>query len=176
MEEIISAFRQTIYGAHKSRKFICCHRDALRFVEHYPTSSPIVGLIPCPPNGFLHNSSVYSAFCGLKRNSCNRNFQQHGFVLDGTCNVQDELNNRFPGLNLSPRNWVKRVFVFGPFNGQTSEAEADCALNHARAVRARRVPAAPPRPAAEPAEMSDEPSDIAEISEDWPPSDFQWSW
>jgi hypothetical protein len=168
MNELISAFQRRLSDHHQRKRFIYRHRDALHFVETYPETSLIIGLISCKPNGFLVNSTVYSTFLGLRKNSCNRNLQQHAFTHDTSFNVEAELSKRFAGVNVPKQNWVKRVFAYGRFDGDTLDSEADIAANHARDVRQKRKPAAPPfrgRPVIEPESPSD-----ADSYFDW----FDW--
>jgi hypothetical protein len=107
----------------------------LAFIDQHPDAIPFVGLIPCGPNAFLVNSDLCAAFFGIRRNSCNRNFQQHAFRVDNQGNVADELARRCPNLIGEERHWVKRVFLFGLFNADSTREQVEVASAHARSVR-----------------------------------------
>jgi hypothetical protein len=111
-------------------------RDTLRFIETHTEYQLQVGIIPAGQNAFFINSSVSAEFFGLKsRNSLNHNLQQHGFVLDHSSNVTQELRTLCPELAPSSRCWGKRRFAFGEFNGDISATQAARASNAARQVR-----------------------------------------
>jgi hypothetical protein len=136
MEVPFDVFRCTVFGPHKKTPWARRLRDTLNFVQTHPQYGPRIGLIPADDNSFFLNSTAFAEFLGLKdRRSCNRDFQQHGFVLDSTCNVLDELKKHVQGVLPSSRCWVKRRFAFGSFNGNSSREEIARVSNHAREVR-----------------------------------------
>jgi hypothetical protein len=71
----------------------------------------------------------------MKKNSINRNLKQHGFEIDEEWKVGQGFGNRFPMIVSSSRQWVKRVFKFGSFNGQSSDSEVAIATEYGRQVR-----------------------------------------
>jgi hypothetical protein len=135
MTDKLTEFRHTIYGVHRTKPWAMRHRDILRFAKEYPETGPQIGVIPCDSNSFFMNSTLYSEFCGMKQNSMNRDLRQHGFVIDKECNIGLELRNRFPQLISTSRQWVKRIFRFGSFNGQSSDEEVAIATEVGRQVR-----------------------------------------
>jgi hypothetical protein len=112
-------------------------RDSLLFVANHPESASQIGLIPYGQDSFLVNSKTWAQFIGLKFNSCNRNFQDHGFKLDSHFVISQELRNRYPEVILSRRKWLKRTCVHGPFNAQSTDVEIARAQSYAKAIRAR---------------------------------------
>jgi hypothetical protein len=139
MSTSLKEFRVAIYGVHRRKLFALRHRNVLRFVGEHPETGREIGIVPCDSKSFFMNSSLYSQFCGLKKNSMNRDVKQHGFAIDKTCNAGKELENRFPNIVSGSRQWVKRVFMCGSFNGQSSDEEAAIATEHGRQVRNGRL-------------------------------------
>jgi hypothetical protein len=107
----------------------------LRFLIDHPEAALCIGLIPYDQNSFLINMKYFAAFLGLKQNSCNRNFQQHMFILDKNFRISQELRDRYPAVTLSERTWRRRQFALGNFNGNSSEAEIAVATAAARSAR-----------------------------------------
>jgi hypothetical protein len=139
MENPLQAFRNTVFGPHIKAPWAIRLRDTLRFIETHTEYQLQVGIIPAGQNAFFVNSSVSAKFFGLKsRNSLNRNFQEHGFVLDHSSNVTQELRTLCPELVPSSHCWGKRRFIFGEFNGDisaTQAAQAAQASNTAKQIR-----------------------------------------
>jgi hypothetical protein len=136
MEDPLTEFRRTVVGRHITKPWAIRFRELLRFLTLHPQYARDVGLIPAGTKGFFVNSQVCARFLGSKcRNSLNRNFQEHGFKIDQTANVADELKFCSPQLITSHRCWSKRVFDFGDFNGESSNQQTDLASNYARLVR-----------------------------------------
>jgi hypothetical protein len=93
-------------------------------------------MIPAGPNSFFVHTATHAKFLGLKhRSGLNKDFEQHGFYIDTQCNVARELSQLCPEISPSCRNWVKRVFDLGLFNGDISDQEAAVASNYAKKVR-----------------------------------------
>jgi hypothetical protein len=123
-------------GPHHPTPWAIRLRDTLHFIKQYPQYGPLIGLIPIDLDSFFVNSTSLAQFFGFRnRNSCNRDLKQHGFLIDHTCNIIDELNRYAPGITFSPRCWVKRKFQLGCFNGDSSIEETNRASNHARQTR-----------------------------------------
>jgi hypothetical protein len=122
------------------------HRNILRFVDEHTEAGQEKCLIRYDSNSFLTNSTLYAQFSGMKKNSYNRNLRQHGFAIDSGCDVAAELGIRFPMIMTSARSLVKRVCMFGQFNGQSSDEEIGIATDHACQVQSRRVTPELPRP------------------------------
>lgn len=124
-------FRKTIFGAHLKLPWATRLHRALQFVTEHPESRAEVGLIPFNTSSFLVNSEVFACFLGVKRNSLNRDFQQHGFMR--------ELCSQDPTLEPVSRHWTKRTFKYGPFNAQCTDEETCCASLHAKQNRTQAV-------------------------------------
>jgi hypothetical protein len=106
-------------------------RNTLRFLQNHPEYTLQVGIIPDGQNAFFINSSIAAQFFGLKnRNSFNRDLKQHGFIVDRSANITHQL------IPVS-RCWVKRIFPFGDFNGDSSIKQTERASNFARRIRNR---------------------------------------
>jgi hypothetical protein len=125
-------FRKTIFGAHVKTPWAVRLFRSLRFVTEQPEFCPEVGLIPLSSCSFLVNSAVFATFIGVKRNSLNRDFQQHGFVR--------ELCSQPPTSEPALRHWTKRTFKYGPFNAQCTEEETCLASLYAKQYRLRAGP------------------------------------
>jgi hypothetical protein len=110
-----SEFRKTIFGAHHKMPWATRLFRAIRFVTEHPEFRFEIGLIPLGTSSVLVNSSVFAQFIGVKRNSLNRDFQQHGFVRN--------VSSPDPTPEPIPRNWTKRTFKYGPFNAECTEEE-----------------------------------------------------
>jgi hypothetical protein len=164
----LTAFRQTVFGAHRKTPWAVRLQDTLNFVSAHPEYTLDIGLIPAGPNGFFLDSTLFAEFLGLKnQNSCNRNFQQHGFPIDRRCNVAIELPKYYSQSVPSGRHWAKRVFTFGAFNGDAT----GMATNYARDVRMSRAPiAAQPPIAQEAVESEGELAHPSPDPEDTPPT------
>jgi hypothetical protein len=136
MDSPLEIFRRTVFGPHNKTPWAIRLRDTLHFIKQYPQYQLIIGLIPVDQNSFFINSTVLAKFFGLKnRNSCNRDFKQHGFIIDHNCNIINEFKIYAPQIIPSPRCWVKRKFIFDSFNGDSSIEETNLASNYARQVR-----------------------------------------
>jgi hypothetical protein len=125
-------FQKTIFGAHLKMPWAIRLLRALKFVTEHPECRSEVGLIPSSTCSFFVNSDVFARFLGVKRNSLNRDLQQHGFVR--------ELCSEDPTLGPVSRHWTKRTFKYGSFNAQCTEEETGQASNHAKQHRMRIVP------------------------------------
>jgi hypothetical protein len=132
------AFQQTVWGAHSRKPWAQRIRETLHFIKGHRHAIPFTGLVPSGPNSFLVKSDVCSSFFKIRRNSCNRNFQQDGFYVDLEANIEEELKQNCPELAGEKRHWVKRVFSFGLFNADSTPEEAELASAHARSVRRNR--------------------------------------
>jgi hypothetical protein len=142
----LAQFQKIISRRQKGCPWAFRLQETLRFVTRHPDAGPNIGLIPVGSNGIIVNSKLCARFFRLKdRNSCNRNFQQHGFLIDRRCDIADELGELFPTSIPGKREWVKRVFQFGSFNTQSSAQETGVASAYARTVR-KHVPFRPDRP------------------------------
>jgi hypothetical protein len=120
-------FQMTIFGAHHKMPWANRIFHAARFVTEHPEFRFEIGLIPIGTSSFIVNSNLFAQFIGVKRNSLNRDFQQHGFVRD-VCS-QETTPEPFS------RNWTKRTFKYGPFNAQCTEEEICLASTYARQKR-----------------------------------------
>jgi hypothetical protein len=138
MTDPLEVFRRTVFGPHIKAPWAIRLKDTLAFIEAHPEYQLQVGLIPAQENAFFINSAVCAAFFGFKsRNSLNRDLKQHGFVIDRTSNVAEELRILCPQLTPLSRCWGKRRFAFGEFNGHISATQVERASNYARQVRRR---------------------------------------
>jgi hypothetical protein len=164
-------FQSQVFGVHIRMPWAQRIYEALHFIESHPDAIPLIGLIPCGGSTFLVNSKLCAPFFGIKRNSCNRNFQQHGFRVENQGNIRDILALKCPSFAGNERHWVMRVFSFGEFNADSTPEEVALASAHARSVRSHRpfavpqtdrVPAEPDlQPPAAPAAISDPEEAIA---------------
>jgi hypothetical protein len=136
MTDPFTLFRGTVCGVHLNEPWAFRLQRTLGFLGDYPQYGPFIGLMPCGSNAIFVNPRNCAQFFGLRnRSSCNRNFQQHGFVLDRECNVERELRTRFPGVALVTRGWTKRIFALGEFNSESSQEKIAQASLFARDVR-----------------------------------------
>jgi hypothetical protein len=127
--KVCADFRMTVFGAHAKTPFAIRLFRSLRFVTEHPEFCSEVGLMPLSSCSFLVNSEGFACFIGVKRNSLNRDFQQHGFVRE-PCSQP-------PTSEPLPRHWTKRTFTYGQFNAQCTEEEAHLATIYARQFRKR---------------------------------------
>jgi hypothetical protein len=128
-------FQKDLFGPHIRISWEQRVRKALHYVQEHPEAIPFIGLIPSGRSAFLVNSEVCAAFFGLRRNSCNRNFQQHGCSVDTQAVIGAELVRQCPNLAGQERHWVKRVFLFGVFNANSTQEEIELVSADARSVR-----------------------------------------
>jgi hypothetical protein len=128
-------FRERVFGAHIQMSWAERIYEALRFVENHAEAIPYVGLVSYGSNALLVNSTICSKFFGIRKNSCNRNFQQHAFRIKQDQNIAAELSRRCPSLAGQECHWVKRVFEFGPFNPHSTPNDIERASAYARTVR-----------------------------------------
>jgi hypothetical protein len=137
MSEVLTAFRISVYGPHIKVPWAIRLHQTLSFVDNNPQFIPEIGLMSTGSNSFLINSKVCSTFFGMKRNSLNRNLQQHGFILDRKADVMAELLPDHSELEWSARHWSKRIFILGSFNPESTIEEINLATNNARLTRTR---------------------------------------
>jgi hypothetical protein len=141
MSIFCAKFRATVFGPHINKAWAERLFETLQFVTEHPECCLEIGLIPSGPRSFLVNSDVFAGFLGLKRNSLNHNFQQHGFGVDATSDVCQEALAHTPELALCARHWSKRTFKYGPFNPQCTPEQVAFVADHAKHVRRRITPA-----------------------------------
>jgi hypothetical protein len=137
-------FQTKVCGPHIKISFATKIRDGLHFVDDNPWAAAYIGLIPYGPNSFLVNSRICAAFHGIKRNSWNRNFQQHHFDLEKHYPISQELRERYPNIALSPQTWLRRIFKLGSFNERSSDAEIAIATKMAASSRRKYVQVSEP--------------------------------
>jgi hypothetical protein len=113
--------QRTVHGPHMKILFETKVRECLRLVIHHPWAAPRIGLIPCEEDRFLVNATIFTAFQGIKANSCNRNFRQHGFTRDKEYQITQETCERSPDIALSPRTWSARTVPGGALNEQSDD-------------------------------------------------------
>jgi hypothetical protein len=130
----LANFRRTVSGPHVRIPWAERIRCALFFVKQHPTTARDIGLIPTE-DGFLINSAACAAFFGVKQNSCNRNCQQHGLLLDARCDVLAEIRQNDPTLEIEKSVSHKRRFVGGRFTGQSSPTEVNAVIAYGRLSR-----------------------------------------
>jgi hypothetical protein len=135
MSTPIDEFRATVFGPHLKKAWAVRLLQTLQFVTAHPEYCLEIGLIPLDSCSFLVNSNVLACFLGLKRNSLNHNFQQHGFILDITADSAEELQTHAPELVCKARNWSKRVFKYGLFNAQCTRQQVAVASIYAKNAR-----------------------------------------
>jgi hypothetical protein len=121
----MKSFRESISGTHIQTPWSERVRLTLQFVAQHPEHLPRIGLISCGYNSILVNARIFGEFIGVKPNSINRNFTQHGFILDPKCDVTQELRTLSPKLARMSRSWCKRVYKFGPFNARSTPEDAE---------------------------------------------------
>jgi hypothetical protein len=135
MDPLFSEFQKTVCGPHLPILWSNRLLLALQFTRDHPNHIPDVRVVSCGENSLLINPEALARCCGLKRNSLNRNLNQHGFKLDTDCDIAMELRKHCPWVCTSPKCWRKRVFSKGSFNPTSTQEEAAAAAAHARAVR-----------------------------------------
>jgi hypothetical protein len=150
MDSRFQLLRAAVSGPHVPTPWAQKIHEALQFVAAHPEFAPAVGLVPSSIDGFLVNSHACAQFFGVKRNSLNRNFQEHGFRVDVGCNLASELAAKCPQLAGTERRWVKRVFALGAFGTASGAAEVAAATAYARLSRGCRVGAPCPEALAPP--------------------------
>jgi hypothetical protein len=131
----LEELQKAVCGPHLRVWFSTKVRDVLLFVSDHPETASQVGLIPYGHNSVFVNSKICARFFGIKPNSCNRNFQEHGFRIAGKAEIDQELRDRYPGIFLQTRAWTKRTFAYGLFNGGSSHVEIAHARRCAQAIR-----------------------------------------
>jgi hypothetical protein len=87
---------------------------------------------------FYVNSHQLGEFFGLTANAINRDFRQHGFKLDNTCDISSELRIRCTGFVVPSRCWGKRICALGHFDAIGGADAVALASDHARMVRSAR--------------------------------------
>jgi hypothetical protein len=132
MNDIFKAFRDSVFGLHLKIPWAVRLHQALSFVAAYPQFVSVIGLIPAGPKSFLINSHVCSTFFGMKRNSLNRNLQDHGFLLEPKADIEAELCRYNRELRRFARHWSKRMLVLGPFNPKSAIGETSRATDFPR--------------------------------------------
>jgi hypothetical protein len=138
MDDVYTQFRANVFGGHIRTPWAKRLHDTLKFVTEYPQYAVMIGLIPCDATSFYVNSHQLGEFFGLTANAINRDFRQHGFKLDNTCDVSSELRTRFTGFVLPSRCWGKRIFTLGHFDAIGGANAVALASDHARMVRSGR--------------------------------------
>jgi hypothetical protein len=136
-------FQKSMYGPHVRQPFARKLRDCLSFVTTYPRAVSEVGLIPFGDRSFLVNSKACAAFLGIKSNSYSRNFREHGFELDPSFMITQELRHQHLSIVLSRRAWAKRTFADDPFNAESGDADIEQAVRHSIAIRKGKPPPGP---------------------------------
>jgi Na+-transporting NADH:ubiquinone oxidoreductase subunit NqrF len=135
MDDFYTQFRANVFGSHIRTPWAKRLYDTLNFVTEYPQYAMMIGLIPCNATSFYVNSHQLGDFFGLTANAINRDLRQHGFKLDNTCDVSDELRMKFAETVFSSRRWGKRVFTLGRFDAIGGTEVVVLASDHARMVR-----------------------------------------
>jgi hypothetical protein len=122
--ETITELRHFIGREGPNRiKFVIKLFHLLHFSRNHPGSLMTLGASWCSDGvHFICNSAIMAAFLGLKANSINTNYRDHGFEIV-RCTTP-ELAREFPCLAAST-NWKKRMNRKHSFTTSTSLAEVE---------------------------------------------------
>jgi hypothetical protein len=130
MSNQLDELRKSVCGPHHKMPWAKRLKKIIDFVSTYPQYGPVIGLVPAESNAFFINSTLLARFFGFKdRNSVNRNFQQHAFTIDQTCNLPVELPKYCSQLIPFIKQWVKRVFVLGFFDDDATSLASNYAVD-----------------------------------------------
>jgi hypothetical protein len=112
--QTLEELQSSIGRDHPNRvKFATKLFHILTFTKSHPGTIPFLGASWCQDNlHFICNSTIIANFLGLKSNSVNTNFRDHGFEIVRIS--LPDLTREFPCLTTN-HNWKKRInhqFIF----------------------------------------------------------------
>ena len=104
-------------------KFVVKIFHVLQFVRLHPEKIHELGAAWCEDGRhFIVNSNILGGFLGLKANSINTNFRDHGFQI--LSSSSQEIKNRFPTIT-ETRHWKLRLSSGANFHAASTIEEAE---------------------------------------------------
>jgi len=107
-------------------KFMTKILHILRYVSKHPQEAEDLGASWLSDNThFITHSNKIGSFLGLKANSINTNFRDHGVIIKKS--TVNEIKTEFPYLR-DQKNWKKRVCQHYNFNSKSTISDSDSIL------------------------------------------------